>query len=1004
MKKLISILLAAAMLLSFLPAAYAGDKTGGTSDANVVLTAENTVLALSEAEAAGVDAYKFTVACENADADSYVWMTAIPADSTFSDWALTEENRCDFTVSADNAEKGFRIQCRMISGDESVLSGECFVGIGPELTAVGEERILVDEATLHETDGGYCYRFSAEVSPETEGAQYLWYALDMNGTQTLLPGLEGAKLTDADIPTRHVIYGERIFCRVLYPSGLSADSDAFELRLSDFADFTIKTDKPVLGAEDRSADGEYRYVLTAFSDLETPFETTWMYRVKNTAAWKLASNVSGLPDVLETCLSDETNNVFVGVEFRCIATAQDGTQTESPVLTVYAEPLLTQDVGDKIYIDKEALVSDDTLYSFTLAAQARGNGKLGYHWQNDAGFDTYTDVTGENSALLSVTATARQLREAEEKGDFFRCAITDIRGLSVQTNEAYVSLIDRPVLTTDLPETYAYKLNEYDAESGEYSGHTFTVEAEGEALSYEWFISLDNGRTWKKTDGAKNSFAPVVSDEEFEANGGFLVKAKLAAGGTAYTESTVCRVTTVPRVIKQLPDVIYVNAADTQETDGVKYYTVSAETQAFGSGKLTYQWYYWDSASDEKDCKPFEGADSPVLTDAKIRKDNVDWTSYIYCEITDEAGNTASTVHARITAVKPATVTIPDELVITENELTEDGCTCTLTAEVNAPRDTSPVLSWYVKTSDGAWTDMLIDTPEATFSFTAEALLRGVQIKACADILDSVRSESEPCGINIVPFFPRLPSTYTTDIGDTGTMKVEAVANGEIAYQWFVYDETVEDEDKWLPLEDDDIYSGTDTNELLVFIEDEDTLRRHFRCEATANGHSAFVNAKLEKPDIVITQPLADVTVALGGTAVFTAKAEGMDISYRWEMLDPKTGKWNFVSAVTGETLTVRADSVKAYDYRFRCTVYDGDKELSAGEAKLIPTNDVLKGDVDLNGKIEAADARLALRSSVGLENYAPGTNHFIAADWDENGKLEASDARSILRRSVGLE
>lgn len=75
----------------------------------------------------------------------------------------------------------------------------------------------------------------------------------------------------------------------------------------------------------------------------------------------------------------------------------------------------------------------------------------------------------------------------------------------------------------------------------------------------------------------------------------------------------------------------------------------------------------------------------------------------------------------------------------------------------------------------------------------------------------------------------------------------------------------------------------------------------------------------------------------------------------------------------------------------------------------LIDTSSVLKadytlGDVDGNGSISAADARLALRASVGLENYKKSSKEFLAADVDKNGKITAADARLILRVSVGLE
>lgn len=60
---------------------------------------------------------------------------------------------------------------------------------------------------------------------------------------------------------------------------------------------------------------------------------------------------------------------------------------------------------------------------------------------------------------------------------------------------------------------------------------------------------------------------------------------------------------------------------------------------------------------------------------------------------------------------------------------------------------------------------------------------------------------------------------------------------------------------------------------------------------------------------------------------------------------------------------------------------------------------DVVLGDVDGDGKVTAADARLILRASVGLEEVDTDV-----ADMDGDGKVTAADARLALRESVGLE
>ena len=64
----------------------------------------------------------------------------------------------------------------------------------------------------------------------------------------------------------------------------------------------------------------------------------------------------------------------------------------------------------------------------------------------------------------------------------------------------------------------------------------------------------------------------------------------------------------------------------------------------------------------------------------------------------------------------------------------------------------------------------------------------------------------------------------------------------------------------------------------------------------------------------------------------------------------------------------------------------------------------VLLGDVDGNGKVEASDARLALRCSVDLVRIWKNTYEFKRADYTQDNQILAEDARMILRAAVGLE
>ena len=61
-----------------------------------------------------------------------------------------------------------------------------------------------------------------------------------------------------------------------------------------------------------------------------------------------------------------------------------------------------------------------------------------------------------------------------------------------------------------------------------------------------------------------------------------------------------------------------------------------------------------------------------------------------------------------------------------------------------------------------------------------------------------------------------------------------------------------------------------------------------------------------------------------------------------------------------------------------------------------------LKGDVDGDGSVTPADARIALRVSVGLDTLT--TDQKQLADADGDGTISSADARLILRAAVGLE
>lgn len=102
---------------------------------------------------------------------------------------------------------------------------------------------------------------------------------------------------------------------------------------------------------------------------------------------------------------------------------------------------------------------------------------------------------------------------------------------------------------------------------------------------------------------------------------------------------------------------------------------------------------------------------------------------------------------------------------------------------------------------------------------------------------------------------------------------------------------------------------------------------------------------------------------------------------------------------VTTEDVTVVEDATDVVD---EDTSDVADDETPDEEVSSEVTTTYLMGDVDLSGKVEAADARLALRVAAQLETLSD--LQLLLADVNADNKIIAADARSILRVSAGID
>lgn len=105
-----------------------------------------------------------------------------------------------------------------------------------------------------------------------------------------------------------------------------------------------------------------------------------------------------------------------------------------------------------------------------------------------------------------------------------------------------------------------------------------------------------------------------------------------------------------------------------------------------------------------------------------------------------------------------------------------------------------------------------------------------------------------------------------------------------------------------------------------------------------------------------------------------------------------------------GEDCFVLAKFSEEEKYSPRIYAFAGTPAMEAltKAGYLVTSMDYKKGDLDNDGKISAADARIALRLAVGLDEMTDSLAY--AADIDGDNKVTAADARLLLRIAVGLE
>jgi len=185
--------------------------------------------------------------------------------------------------------------------------------------------------------------------------------------------------------------------------------------------------------------------------------------------------------------------------------------------TFYSDSDLTQEISDistvtfssdtDIYVETELqIITQPEDYTATAGStavfevEATGSG-LTYQWQYlNAGASTWRDsgMSGSDTAAISVPVT-----EARD-GQQYRCVVTDGGGNTVTSEAATLTVTD------DAGFSITLQPSDYTGLAG--TTATFTVEADGTGLTYQWQYLTAGGTIWHDSgmDGADTAALSVA--------------------------------------------------------------------------------------------------------------------------------------------------------------------------------------------------------------------------------------------------------------------------------------------------------------------------------------------------------------------------------------------------------------------------------------------------------------------------------------------------------------
>ena len=401
------------------------------------------------------DTATFTVTAEG-EGLKYQWYFY---DAAASEWKKSSGTNATLNVEFKAYRNNQQYRCEITDSDGNTVITDVV-----KIVAQAVDLVIVTQPVDYV--GSVNDELSFTVEATGNGLTYQWYYSSDGGTSWVKSGTPGFDTNNLRPILRAYRDGYQFRCVVTDVLGNSITSDTVSMTVksSDIVIMTQPTD-----VEEAILGELYYYTVEATGDNLT-------YRWEVSSDGGVTWNESWNQGYDTATLGVRMNANRDGNLYRCVITS--GLKI---VATTNAVILDMQDPSAAIVSSpSNQYVTANKTCAFKV--QATGT-DLTYQWyrSNDKGATwNVTYLSGYNTDTLSFVATAG-------RAAMYKCKITDGSGYAVWSGEAKLQILSAELKLLTQPADMI-------CASGETA--TFTVEAQGDTLKYQWYASSDGGATW----------------------------------------------------------------------------------------------------------------------------------------------------------------------------------------------------------------------------------------------------------------------------------------------------------------------------------------------------------------------------------------------------------------------------------------------------------------------------------------------------------------------------